>query len=76
MSRISPGMSKSEVVCILGKPESSGGVTGVEILHYKDDHGFWNYSYYFVRIVDGKVESYGPESRGNRVTNSNPPLKK
>jgi len=34
------------------------------------------YSYYFVRLVDGKVESYGPETRRNPVTDSNPPLKK
>jgi hypothetical protein len=76
MSRISPGMTKPEVVRILGKPDSSGGSSGVEVLHYKQDEGWWRFSYYFVRVVDGKVESYGPETRGNPVTASNPSLKK
>ena len=76
LNRISPAMSRAEVVNILGKPQSAGGRGDVEVLHYKDDHGFWQYSYYYVRIVDGKVESYGPESHDSPVTDSNPPVKK
>jgi len=70
MSGINPGMTKPEVISILGKPWTTGGRSSVEVLHYKDD------GYYFVRLVDGKVESYGPETRQNPVTDSNPPLKK
>jgi hypothetical protein len=76
MSRISPGMSKPDVIHILGDPSSVGGVSGVEVLHYMQDEGWWRFSYYFVRLVDGRVESYGPETRGKPVTDSNPPLKK
>jgi len=79
MSNIRPGMTKPEVIRILGKPTSVGGVSGVEVLHYTyypDLLGWSRHSYYFARIVDGKVESYGPESHNNRVTDSNPPLKK
>lgn len=71
MRGVSPGMTKPEVVKILGKPWTAGGAAGVEVLHYKDD------GYYFVRLVDGKVESYGPENRRlNPVTDSNPPIKR
>ena len=70
MNRISAGMTKPEVVGILGKPWTAGGADGVEVMHYKDD------GYYFVRLVDGKVESYGPETRQNKVSATIPPIKK
>jgi len=76
MSRINSGMTKPEVLNILGKPESAGGGSGVEVLHYVQDEGWWKFSYFFVRFVDGKVESYGPETRRNPVTDSNPPIRK
>jgi hypothetical protein len=74
MYRISPGMTKSEVIKVLGKPRSVGGGSKVEALHYMDDRGFWQYDYYFVRFVNGKVESYGPESKDQPVTDSNLPV--
>jgi ribosomal protein S28E/S33 len=49
MPALKPGMNKPEVVQILGKPWTAGGVTRVEVLHYKED------GYYFVRLVDDKV---------------------
>ena len=76
MSRISPGMERKEAVHILGAPESTGGANGVEVIHYTENKGWWRYSYYFVRFVDGKVESYGLETRRDPVTPTNPPLKK
>jgi hypothetical protein len=75
MSQINVGTTKSEVVHILGKPRSVGGGNNIEVLHYMDDRGFWQYDYYFVRLVGGKVESYGPESKEQPVTDSHPPLK-
>jgi len=76
MTRISPGMNKSEVLSILGKPHSAGGSSGVEVFHYTQDESWYRHSYYYVRLVDGKVESYGSETRNNPVTDANPPLKK
>ena len=76
MHRISPGMTKAEVVKALGKPRSVGGGSSIEVLHYMDDRGFWQYDYYYVRLVDGKVESYGPESKDQPVTDANPPVKR
>ncbi len=76
LSQISPGMTKPQVIQILGKPHSTGGVSGVEVIHYIQDDGGWRNSYFFVRFVEGKVESYGSETRANPVTDSHPPIKK
>jgi hypothetical protein len=59
MIRISPGMSKADVIRQLGSPRGVGGQDHVQILYYQEDIGGWQWSYYFVRLVDGKVESYG-----------------
>jgi hypothetical protein len=75
MVHVSPGMTKAEVVHALGKPNSVGGSGNVEVLHYAEDIGWWRLRYYFVRLVDGKVESYGPEGDRATVTENEPPLK-
>ena len=59
----------------LGKPDNSSGSGGVEVLHYKEDVGWWRYDHHFVRFVDGKVESFGNDGRNPRTTANNPPLK-
>lgn len=66
MMHISLGMSKAEVINILGTPDSVSANKGVEYLSYtlRTETSFtrntWGYqSNYFVRLVDGKVESYG-----------------
>ncbi len=41
MSRISPGMSKADVIRELGKPQGFGGRGNVEILHYVEDQLFY-----------------------------------
>jgi len=73
MSDISPGMAKADVVRILGKPTSTAGAGNVEVLHYFQH--FKVEGYHFVRLVDGKVESYGRETPKRQVTYFNPPLK-
>ena len=75
MTRISQGMSKADVIRQLGEPRTVGGGGGVEVLHYMEDRGWWQFDYYFVRLVEGKVESYGPESKDHPVSDSYPPLK-
>jgi hypothetical protein len=59
MVRISPGMSKADVIRQLGSPRGVGGHDDVQILYYQEDMGGWQWSHYYVRLVDGKVESYG-----------------
>ena len=58
------GMSKSEVIAVMGNPVSISAKGGSEYLNYNlsetDDDAFrgWTTPYY-VRLVDGKVDSYG-----------------
>ena len=66
MAELSVGMSKSEVIKLLGKPDSVSAQSGVEYLTYtlRTETSFtrntWGYqSQYFVRLIGGKVESYG-----------------
>ena len=76
LSRISLGMDKAQVIRQLGEPKGVGGSANVEILHYAESIGLGHpYDYYFVRLVDGKVESFGPETKLQRDTGTNPPLK-
>jgi hypothetical protein len=64
MNRLSVGMTKQEVVSTMGQPASTAAAGGgVEILRYElqNAHQVWwgGYSEYFVRLVNGKVDSYG-----------------
>lgn len=58
MENISIGMSKAEVLAQLGKPTDAAGAGNVEYFWYNPVNRFWQR--YYVRIVNGKVESYGP----------------
>lgn len=64
MNNISIGMTKNQVIETLGKPSSTSAKEGVEFLSYRfsetDDDAFMGYSTrFFVRIIEGKVDSYG-----------------
>jgi len=55
------GMTKDEVQSIMGKPDSMSAQANVEYLTYylEADSGYGRDQPYMVRLVDGKVESYG-----------------
>lgn len=56
MNRLSVGMTKSEVLDAMGRPSSTSAPgKGVEFLRYRA----FNHVGYFVRLVDGRVDSYG-----------------
>ena len=76
MKGITPGMSRADVTRRLGDPASVGATGNVEVLHYVEDKGWWTFEYYYVRLVDGEVESSGPETKDRPVTADNPPLKR
>jgi hypothetical protein len=60
LSRISVGMPKAEMIRQIGEPFSVSGNSSGEVFVYRDDQrGWWQYDYYYVRLIDGKVESYG-----------------
>jgi hypothetical protein len=55
---LATGMTRSEVISQLGKPTDVAGTGNVEYLWYNPANRFWQR--YYVRLIDGKVESYGP----------------
>jgi outer membrane protein assembly factor BamE (lipoprotein component of BamABCDE complex) len=64
INAVSIGMTKDEVLKVMGDPVSISAKGNIEYLNYKlsetDDDAFmgWTTSY-FVRIINGKVDSYG-----------------
>jgi len=65
MNKLSLGMTKSQVIEAMGNPDSTSAQGGAEYLKYNLWRDFWDrrpgdYSDgYFVRLMNGKVESYG-----------------
>jgi len=63
MNLVSLGMSKDQVIGILGSPRSSAGSAGVEVLRYalisKVNDVVGHEEYYFVALKNGQVQSYG-----------------
>lgn len=68
LQRVSVGMSKADVVQAIGKPDEVAAQRGVEYLKYKwhdvtrelTDPRYGG-EFFFVRLVDGRVEAYGRE---------------
>lgn len=64
MNKVGLGMTKAEVISSIGKPVSVSAQGKSEYLHYQfsetSDDAFYGFlKSYYVRLVDGKVESYG-----------------
>jgi SmpA / OmlA family len=60
LNKLSVGMNKQEAVRILGEPSSSAAQGNSEYLRYTmADYGLGNFKRCFVRIQNGKVESFG-----------------
>ena|SRR3989344_8737628 len=65
MNSVNIGMTKQEVISVLGSPTSTSAKEGVEYLNYRlyetisDTTGAGKTTPYFVRIINGKVDSYG-----------------
>jgi Short C-terminal domain/SmpA / OmlA family len=55
------GMSKDQVISLLGKPDSMSAQANIEYLTYylSNDANYGRDRPYSVRVVDGKVESFG-----------------
>ncbi len=71
MNNASIGMTKQEVVSAMGQPQSVSANDGVEVLKYKlcvRDGNFWNdwrcrvWDEFYIRLENGKVDSYGKTS--------------
>ena len=62
MDRVSVGMTKEQVVAAVGRPDSSASSgNGVEYIRYDLEAHTGGIATYFVKLVNGKVDSYGPE---------------
>lgn len=64
IARLNLGMNKSEVISALGKPVSISAKDNTEYLNYRfsetnHDANWGIASPYFVRLIDGKVDSFG-----------------
>jgi len=64
-NRLSLGITKQQVIAVMGAPNSTAAhIAGVEILRYRlsvTSHDIFHNrtEEYFVRLVGGKVDSYG-----------------
>lgn len=64
LNKVSVGMTKAEVISVMGPPISTAARNGVEYLNYRlatsffDTDGSDTYMY-FVRLVNGRVDAYG-----------------
>jgi len=78
ISSVQIGMTKDEVVKTIGKPTSISAKDNTEYLNYRfsetDDHAFYGITTpYFVRLINGKVDSYG--RTGDFDSTKNPTVK-
>jgi outer membrane protein assembly factor BamE (lipoprotein component of BamABCDE complex) len=62
LAQISPGMTKGQVISVLGNPESVSGQGSAEVFTYTLSNSWnspvWNTKYH-VYFVDGRVVRYG-----------------
>jgi hypothetical protein len=61
-NKIKPGMSRDDVVAIMGQPESVSRVRDTEVLRYqvKETMNDWFPDTYYVQMRNGRVISSGP----------------
>jgi len=77
LSRIAVGMTKADVIARLGNPHQVSQQGQIEYLSYNFDHPFDGraaiVATYFVRLIDGKVESFG--EKGDFDSTKDPAVK-
>lgn len=64
INRVSVGMTKNEVIDVMGKPVSTSATEGTEYLNYSlsetGDHAFYGITTpYYIRLINGRVDAYG-----------------
>jgi hypothetical protein len=65
MNQLKIDMTKQEVIEVLGAPNSTSAAANVEYLKYRINTGLFDSAEYYVRLLDGKVESYGEKGDFN-----------
>lgn len=61
MNNLDIGMTKAEVLVVMGQPNYTSGANDVEILNYKLTSDSLYTDTYFVRIKKGKVVRFGQQ---------------
>lgn len=72
LNNVNLGMSKQDVVMVMGKPKSISSQGNIEYMNYllREEFGMVNPKYdYYVRLVEGEVESYGKLGDFNSTQN-------
>ena len=59
MNNLSKGMTKEQVIKIMGRPNSTSAKGGAEYLNYKLVEDDWIQRSFYVRLIDGYVDSFG-----------------
>lgn len=59
INHLQVGMTKADVINVMGEPDYTSGRQGVEVLSYRLTAGGFFSEIYFVRIVEGKVDRFG-----------------
>jgi outer membrane protein assembly factor BamE (lipoprotein component of BamABCDE complex) len=60
MNKLNLGMTRAQVMKILGEPHSTERQGNTETLWYLEDQGNWVHQPYYVTFVDEAVKAYGP----------------
>lgn len=59
LEKISVGMPEAEAVKVMGSSDNSEAGNGAKVFYYKDTNFTAIPDWYFVKFVDGQVNSYG-----------------
>lgn len=59
INHLNVGMTKADVIQVMGEPDYTSGREGVEILSYRLNASSFYSDTFYVRIIDGKVERFG-----------------
>jgi outer membrane protein assembly factor BamE (lipoprotein component of BamABCDE complex) len=59
ISRVDLGMTRSQVITAIGAPESDAAEGNAETMFYVEERPWWQWVRMQVKLIDGKVVSYG-----------------
>jgi outer membrane protein assembly factor BamE (lipoprotein component of BamABCDE complex) len=59
IGRVDVGMTRPQVITAIGRPESEGAEANTETMYYVEERPWWQWVRVQVKLVDGKVVSYG-----------------
>ena len=61
LSAITVGMTRDQVIDAVGRPETASAHDNLETMYYVEERPWWQWKRIQVKLVDGKVVSFGEE---------------